>query len=154
MKQSAFQGNDLKQRREELGLSVYEVYRNTRIPARFIEAVERADVPALPEECYTVGFLKTYCVFLGLDAEPYVHSYRAYARPPAHRFLSRARNVQAAPPAWMQDLATWAVILVLVGLGWLAYTFVFQPQNDTIESRVQAGTVELVVPPAPTNTNR
>ncbi len=148
MKQTSFPGEELRERREGMGLSVYEVFRNTRIPAQYIEALERGDISALPGECFTIGFLRSYCAYLGADPAPYIDLFRECSRPPAGRFLRRASTAPSSPPpAWVGDLATWAVILGIVALGWLTYTVVFHPQPNGAETRVEAGTVEIEAPP-------
>ncbi|NIA14047.1 MAG: helix-turn-helix domain-containing protein [Nitrospiraceae bacterium] len=150
MKQASFPGEQLRQRREELGLSVYEAFRNSRVPAQHIEALENGQIEALPGECYAIGFLKSYCDFLQIDPAPFVDSYHEYSRPPVTRFLRRQRSTpDTGMPLWMRDVATWAAITAIVALGWLTYTVIFKPQSNTPETRVEAGTVEMVVPPVP-----
>ena len=147
MKQTSFPGEELRARREELGLTVYEAFRRTHVPANYIEALERGDVQALPAPCYAVGFLKSYCEFLGLDADRYVDSFRACFRPSVVRFLTREGD-NRKPPAWLHDLMTWAVITAMLVLGWVTYTVVFQPQAQNPDKRVDAGSVGIQQPPA------
>jgi hypothetical protein len=75
-----FPGSELRARREELGFSIYEAFRKTRVPANYIEALEQGDILNLPATCYAAGFLKTYCEFLGLNPE--VPRVRASFRDP------------------------------------------------------------------------
>lgn len=150
MKQATFPGEQLRQRREELGLSVYEAFRNSRVPIQHIEAIENGNIEILPAECYAIGFLKSYCDFLQIDSAPFVDSFREYSRPPVTRFLRRRRSTpDTGMPAWVRDVAAWAAITAIVALGWITYTLVFKPQPNTPNTRVEAGTVEMVVPPAP-----
>lgn len=93
-----FPGSEIRQRRESLGLSVYEAYRHTRVPVKYIEIIERGDVAALPGECYSVGFLRTYCQFLEIDPDPYVDCMRAMSRPAPPGFPGPAPNSKKAPP--------------------------------------------------------
>jgi cytoskeletal protein RodZ len=143
MRPTFFPGHELRERREELGLSVYEAFRKTRVPANYIEALERGDLPALPSSCYATGFLKTYCEFLGLEAERYVDNLRACLRPSVVRFLRRENRSELRLPAWVNDAAAWAVITVLVLLAWVTYAVVVQPQAEPVHQRVEAGTLEL-----------
>ena len=147
MKQASFPGGELRARREELGITVYEAFRRTHVPANYIEALERADVQALPATCYAVGFLKSYCEFLGLEVDRYVDSFLACVRPSVVRFLAR-KGHPPRPPAWLNDLMTWSVVTAILLLGWMTYTVVFQPQAQNPDKRVDAGTVELQPPPA------
>jgi cytoskeletal protein RodZ len=148
MRQTSFPGSELREQREKMGLSVYEAFRKTRVPGNYIEALERGQVHALPATCYGVGFLKTYCLFLGLNPDRYVDSFRACSRPSAVRFL-RAKNGGATfrTPDWVHDAMTWAVVTAVLLLGWVTYSVVFQPSQDNADRRVEAGTVDLVAPP-------
>ena len=137
-----FPGSEIRERRESLGMSVYEAYRHTRVPVKYIDLIERGDVGAMPGECYSVGFLRTYCQFLEMDPDPYVDCMRALSRPAPARFpRSRAELEKGAPP-WMQDLMTWAVIMAVILLGWVTYAVVFRPQADLTEGRVSASVVD------------
>lgn len=146
MTQTVFPGDELRERRESMGLTAAEVFRRTRIRVDHIEALERGDVDALPAPCYAAGFLKSYCEFLELDPNRFIESLRACSRPTGKRFLrSRKTNAEFRPPAWMQDLVAWAVIIAILVLGWVTYTVVFQPKPP---EPTEASAVEMVVPPA------
>ena len=134
-----------------MGLSVYEVFRKTRVPIHSIEALERGDIQSVPGTCYAMGFLKTYCLFLGIDPERYLDALRACSQSSPSRFLRRKSNPEFKTPVWIENLATWAVITAILVLGWVTYATVFRPQVKPEESRVNAGTVEMVVPPVPTD---
>ena len=145
MKETTFPGEELRARREELDVSVYEAFRSTRVPTRYIRALERGDIEALPDECYTVGFVSSYCAFLGVDPARYVDSFRACSRPAAVGFLRGKRGEGILPSTWLRNAAAWLVVLAIVALTWLTYTVIFQPQADITDTRVEAG-VEMVVP--------
>ena len=148
MKPVSFPGIELREHREALGLSIYEVFRKTHVPANYIEALERGDIHALPATCYAAGFLKTYCQFLGLNPDRYVDSFRACSRPSVVHFLRRQQEKGFQAPAWMHDFLTWAVITAVVLLAWITYSVVFQPQADAPAKRVAAGTMEVAPPPS------
>lgn len=150
MKQTAFPGQELRHRREEMGHSVYEAFRHTRVPVAYIEALEQGDLSALPGACYTVGFLKSYCEFLGLEAERYIDVFRASSRPAPARFLRRTANrASLRAPLWLDDLLTWVVVMGVVLLGWVTYSVVFSPHSDVVESGVEASTLDISQPPSP-----
>jgi cytoskeletal protein RodZ len=67
----------LKTAREEKGLSVNEVGRDTNIASRYIEAMENEDFAAFPGEAYLLGFLRNYGEYLGLDVDSILTAYRA-----------------------------------------------------------------------------
>lgn len=51
-------GSDLKAYRENLNLSVEEVFRITRIPVRYLRAIEEGIVKEMPARVYLQGFVK------------------------------------------------------------------------------------------------
>ena len=62
-------GQTLRQAREDLGASLAEAERETRISRRYLEALETENEAALPAAVYTRGFIKIYCQYLGLNPE-------------------------------------------------------------------------------------
>src|SRR5438093_12849043 len=60
-------GERLRTAREEKGLSLDDVARQTRIPIRHLEHIEREEWDALPAITYSVGFVRSYASAVGLD---------------------------------------------------------------------------------------
>ncbi|HEY5723934.1 MAG TPA: RodZ domain-containing protein [Allosphingosinicella sp.] len=60
-------GERLRVAREEKGLSLDDVARQTRIPIRHLEHIERGEWEALPAVTYSVGFARSYANVVGLD---------------------------------------------------------------------------------------
>jgi cytoskeleton protein RodZ len=60
-------GERLRAAREEKGLSLDDVARQTRIPIRHLEHIERGEWDALPAPTYSVGFARSYANTVGLD---------------------------------------------------------------------------------------
>ena len=60
-------GERLRLAREEKGLSLEDVARQTRIPIRHLEHIERSEWEALPAITYSVGFARSYATIVGLD---------------------------------------------------------------------------------------
>ncbi len=55
--------------RERKGVDLARAERDTKIRAKFLEALESSDFKALPGAVYTKGFLRNYALYLGLDPE-------------------------------------------------------------------------------------
>jgi cytoskeleton protein RodZ len=68
-------GNELRESREKLGLTLEEVERETRIRTHHLEALERGDLETLPSSVQARGFLRNYADFLGLDLERVMTAY-------------------------------------------------------------------------------
>lgn len=69
-------GEILKEKREEKKLSIKSVSRSTNISQRFLEAIEKDDYSVIPGETYTIGFIRNYAIFLGLNSNELVKKYR------------------------------------------------------------------------------
>lgn len=58
--QDARIGDRLREAREQRGLSLKDVAKETRIPIRHLESLENSDFAALPGKTYAIGFAKAY----------------------------------------------------------------------------------------------
>ena len=141
MKLTEFPGENLRQHREALGLSQADVFRMIHIPVPYVRAMEQGDFSDVPSSCYAVGFIRTYCTFLGVEPERYVDSFRACTGP-ARRFLRHDAKSRRRGSLWVQDAMTWMTICALIAFGWYAYSAVVRPNADAAETRVEAGAVE------------
>jgi cytoskeletal protein RodZ len=149
-------GEELRRRRLELGLSLDDAFRKTRIAPAHLSAMEEGDLAGLPEPCFAAGFVRSYCQLLGLESERYVDMFRSATRSATRqREKRRARTVELGVlldpkrmlPSWTGQAAAWLVICSIVALGWIAYTVAFQPSADPQANRAQASTLDMVVPP-------
>jgi len=70
-------GQMLRARREQLGIGLDQVERDTFIRSRQLTAIEEDRFDALPGEAYARGFVRTYADYLKLDAETYVQALNA-----------------------------------------------------------------------------
>jgi len=68
-------GDSLRQAREAQALSIEEVESQTRIRAKFIEALESGDFGLLPSTAHAKGFLRNYAQFLQLDVEQIIEQF-------------------------------------------------------------------------------
>ena len=65
-------GKFLKMARKECNISTEELYRNLRISASFIHALEEEDFNNLPPVVYVRGFLKSLLEYLGIRNKPQI----------------------------------------------------------------------------------
>jgi cytoskeletal protein RodZ len=154
-----FPGEALRERREALGLSLQQVHEQVHVPLQHLANMEKGDVAALPLPTYTTGFISSYCEFLGLTPDPFLHRYRwafeqledapAAAAEPAPRVAPKQFTMPAPRyqrPAWVADALTWGAICGIVLLGWVTYSVVLKPAAVD-ETRVEAGTFDAPRPP-------
>ena len=139
-----FPGHELKQRREELGLSRAEMYQRIKVAPEHIRALEEADLDAFTVPTFALGYLQTYCRFLGLDPGRFVLAFRACVDIPQVSArvssVTRSTSTAATPerPPWMTETLTWAAVCFVVLLAWLTFSVVIRPMVDTPDG-VDAG---------------
>jgi cytoskeleton protein RodZ len=63
-------GRALRNARLQRGLTIEQAAQDTRISARFLEALETEDFDSLPAPVYVRGFLRSYANYLRLDPAP------------------------------------------------------------------------------------
>lgn len=65
--QSVRIGDRLRAAREERGLSLKDIAKETRIPVRHLESLENSEFAALPGKTYAIGFAKAYARVIDAD---------------------------------------------------------------------------------------
>lgn len=71
-------GTLLKSIREKRGMSIDDVARITKIPAKFVRFIEDNNVKKLPARVYVQGFVKNLASLYRLDVEATVKAYLAF----------------------------------------------------------------------------
>lgn len=69
-------GEYLRREREKRQISLRKVADETKIPIRYLEAIEQGQVEIIPGEVYLKGFLRSYAQEIGLDGEEVLERYR------------------------------------------------------------------------------
>lgn len=69
---------DLKTVREQLGLTLQDIYERTRISIFNLEAIEKGNFHLIPAPLYARNFIKTYAAALGVDGKPLLQRYENY----------------------------------------------------------------------------
>ena len=134
--ESARVGEELRDARESLGVSLEEMADRLRINRRFIAALEEGRVRDLPGTAYAIGFVRSYARELGLDADEMIRRFRDGAGA-----ASRPRGELVFPePVPERGVPAGAVILVgavlVVGayVGWYQWSGSANRTVDTVPS--------------------
>jgi nitrogen fixation protein FixH len=120
-------GEVLRSAREERGVDLARVERDTKIRSRYLSALERGAYRELPGAVYTKGFLRNYGAYLGLDTEYLVDLYRLESAaapverptvqtPPRPIAARRSRAFVITPSLLMGALLTVGVVVFAVYL--------------------------------------
>ena len=88
-------GTTLRDARTQRGLSIEQVSQDTRISARFLEALETERFDSLPAPVYVRGFLRSYASYLKLDPAPLLAQV-----PDANATSSRGGQPRRAASGW------------------------------------------------------
>jgi cytoskeleton protein RodZ len=73
-------GEYLKRERELRRASLTSIFEGTRVPLKYLEAIEADDYESLPHPTFVKGFIKSYCKHLGLDETDAVLRYEIYMK--------------------------------------------------------------------------
>jgi cytoskeleton protein RodZ len=74
-------GPHLRELRLQSGIALEEISRVTRIPTRYLDALEAEQFASLPAPVFVRGFIRAYCHALGQSAEPALSLYRPDGEP-------------------------------------------------------------------------
>ena len=125
-------GNDLKNQRELLGLSLDDVERHTHLRVYYLRSLEAGALDELPSPVQARGMLNNYASFLGMDPEPLLLRFadglqarlvgKQAARP---RKVVQKRGASRLSPLrrWISGefiLGGFLVLVLVVVVGWAA----------------------------------
>ena len=102
--------NNLKAKREALGLSLKDVFRRTRVSVAYLEAIENGDFHLLPESIYAKNFIKSYARVLDIDSKLILAGYEDY--------LNSLNILENLPPEDVSDKVSFFTRIVHCGPFW------------------------------------
>jgi cytoskeletal protein RodZ len=114
-------GETLRDARENRGVDLHRVERDTKIRLKFLAALEDGEFTELPGDVYARGFLRNYATYLGLDADQIEEEWRseAGAATPVRPTFAAPRPLTLSRRIVFQRshvvIAIVAVIVLLVG---------------------------------------
>lgn len=118
-------GTLLRQKRQEMNLSLKEVENSTSIRAGYIDAIEEGKISECVSSTYAIGFMKQYATFLGYDAERLVREHpSAFRIAPQKQEFSfgigtlEARGNASGGMKWLPSLLWTAVGTGVLLLAW------------------------------------
>ena len=133
-------GAYLRDMRERRGVSLDEISRQTRVPSRYLEALEGNRLAELPAPVFVRGFVRAYCQALGEPAEQALarldtRGGPAAAPPPPAPSARNGPSAQAARTAEARSRTRAAVLvsfalLVVLGVALVSLTMVVRPRDE------------------------
>ncbi len=129
-------GQLLKEVREEKGLSIKDVARDTNIAIKFVIALENEDYSQFPGETFTVGFLKTYSDYLKLDSYTVMNIYKgeqmSESSQPLQDILDPTRPFHSIQMEKNRLLPIILISVLVIGIGLFAIFYDGSDSNSTI----------------------
>jgi len=127
-------GEKLRIARNEKGLTLDQVSRDTNITIRYLEALETENYGIFPGEPYVIGFLKNYSAYLELDVQKVISLYRAL------RIQEQPVPVEQLikhPPKFPKFIIPTLIILIVLGAGgWGVYNLILNRKNKPVQNIV------------------
>jgi cytoskeleton protein RodZ len=120
-------GELLKRERELREVSLNELTVKTRVPVRFLEALENQDWKKLPGGVFNRGFVRAIARYLGLSEEHFLSEYDLAHGEHAVIAPHTPPNPIPSPPKWVVAAGLVLFLLVIAGLiagsvyGWRRY---------------------------------
>ncbi|MEN6480453.1 MAG: RodZ domain-containing protein [Anaerolineales bacterium] len=154
-------GEQLRQAREEKGLSIQDIEKATHIRHAFVLALEEDRLQDLPDPTYVRGFVRNYARVLGLDPEPLVEAFARAAGTPSlavPTILDEPLLSQGRKAARRRIMISLVVLLVLAA-GWLSYLYFYRQQTPWPLNRLGVSawgatpTPAITAPPEPAPTD-
>jgi len=131
-------GQYLSGLREERGLSIDEMARVTRVASRYLEALERDDLTALPAPVFTKGYIRAYCQALGVQSDEALDLY-VEGGPVAVQAAATAAAARASDDKRPRGTLLISFALLLgFGLALFAVTFYLQSGRPEVGGRQAA----------------
>ncbi|HEY2525503.1 MAG TPA: helix-turn-helix transcriptional regulator [Candidatus Binataceae bacterium] len=140
-------GKILTAARERRGASRADVVAEARIPAHYIDMIERSDYGLISDQLYLMPFVRRYAAFLGLDGEEVAMRFV--------REVQRAEGAAAAPrmsePLTLHDRkrAPWgrmAVVIIVLSAIVVLYVIVSDRHRGEFGSHHAAAVSEPAAP--------
>ncbi len=142
-------GQKIRQERERLGIPLADIARETRISARYLEAIETEDTQTLPQDFFYRSFVRQYAAYLGISADEITVTLRRQgldeALPmgnPAPKVLPTLLPVATEPAPTLRPLSTafedgrtskrWLAVAALLLVGSVSYLATRRPTNSAL----------------------
>ncbi|MHB1021995.1 MAG: helix-turn-helix domain-containing protein [Acidobacteriaceae bacterium] len=128
-------GEDLRQERERLGISLETIADATKVTVRHLRALEEENFGQLPGGVFNKGIVRSYARFLNLEQEAWVNRFMDCYKESGHlkdddaswiAFAENVRNARIAtgPVNRLRWAGVLLLMILLAALGWIAWVYV------------------------------
>lgn len=128
-------GEILKKRRDELGVDLHEVSDTLKISSEYLSSIENDDFDRLPVAVYTIGYIRCYAKYLGVEAEPIIIDFVSHLASPKPSTIIPISSSKRKLPLYL-----YVILALLIGLPTVA------AYNYMMKNRTVGVTTEKVTP--------
>lgn len=115
-------GEKLQEAREQKGLSLEEISKDTKIKAEFLKYIEEGDYTKLPSASYAQGFIRNYIKYLGLPEREMLALFRReYDQEKAYRVMPKGFESQEDFPLKIFKLRQTFFIISIIFIFLICY---------------------------------
>src|SRR5215471_9264357 len=126
-------GQQLKQSREEKGISLQEIAESTHISIRFLQAIENDVYDILPGGVFNRAFVRKFAREVGFDEEQAVKLYEEQLEEqggePERRYQLGVEDFESKPTSGNGLLLSFVALIILGALAWAAYQYFTPPST-------------------------
>ena len=158
-------GRELRQEREQQGMTLEDVAKATRFSVRHLQSLEADLFDELPGGVLRKGIVRSYCRHMGLDEELWMERFSEsggldHSEPDLEQFaenVHRAR-LEAMPPVRRRWWGVVVMVIALLGLAYAIWHYVIQPRvglrlhEDTLPSQAFLQQIRPLLPEPPSTT--
>lgn len=128
-------GQQLKQSREEKGISLHEIAESTHIGVRFLQAIENDSYDILPGGVFNRAFVRKFARQVGFDEEQAVKLYEEQLEEqggePEQRYQMGVEGFDSRPTSGNGLLLSFVALMVLGALAYAAYQYFAPAGSET-----------------------
>ncbi|MFP8966689.1 RodZ domain-containing protein [Pokkaliibacter sp. CJK22405] len=145
-----FPGDQLRQGRENLGLTLEDVAKQLHLTRFYVQALENGDFGRLPNPTFVRGYLKAYARIIGEPEEKWLGYYEKIVGQPKESKLAPLPTVGKAHSnvtgRWLMKLMTFAFVLtiVVITLLWFKEQRQFTNPSDVFHNLISKITVSTM----------
>ncbi len=144
-------GQQLKQTREDKGITLHDIATTTHIGVRFLQAIENDTYDILPGGVFNRAFVRKFAKQVGLDEEQAIKLYEEQLEEQGgeqhRRYEYGIEDFEAKPSSGNGLLLSFVALLILSSLAYLAYQYFAPSVSDPNTNRAAGSSTPT---PAPT----
>ena len=133
---------EMRDIRKKQGISIGTISKETKIPTKYLKALEEGSLEKLPDILYIKNIIKKYLSFFNIDPKPFIAKLDLSQR--AKQYSQKTPNLKSMivmPRIIKMSVAIFLVLVLIVYLGF-SISKIFRPPSITIYSPKEGAVVK------------